>query len=72
MANTGDTSIGDADPESKESGIEDEARVRESKTSGDLTREEIARGNDRNTSADNLNRAPKSNKLPDPGITITD
>jgi len=35
-----------------------------------LTREQIERQNDRNTSADDLGRAPKSNKLPGSGIDV--
>jgi len=35
-----------------------------------LTREQIERQNDRNTSADELGRSPKSNKLSGSGIDV--
>jgi hypothetical protein len=84
MAMTVDASIGADDPRTRESGIDDEtlseeeARKKRSdgdtamqdRKPGDLTSEDIARGNDRNTSADSLGRAPKSNRLSDDGIDV--
>jgi hypothetical protein len=79
---TVDASIGADDPRTRESGIDDETLAQEEeqkkrrdgdaalKEGGDLTREDIERGNDRNVSADSLGRAPKSNKLSDDGISV--
>ncbi|AZG07670.1 hypothetical protein EGT29_07155 [Pigmentiphaga sp. H8] len=39
-------------------------------TETDLKREQMARQNDRNTSADDLGRAPRSNKLSGSGIDV--
>ncbi len=78
---TSTTSIGDDDPRSKESGIDDEAGTPEGRKpgspaadekKGDLTREDIERGNDRNSSADEMGRSGRTNRLPDPGIRISD
>jgi hypothetical protein len=76
-----DTSIGLDDPrDGQESGIDDEARERKAREEGesvesggtghDLTREDIEQGNDRNTSADDLGRSGKTNKLHDDGIEL--
>ena len=81
---TVDTSIGLDDPRSPtQSGIDDEtrdeARAREARkqgdaveqeAKGDLTREDIERGNDRNTAADQGNRSGATNKLKDDGIDL--
>ena len=78
---TVDTSIGLDDPnENQQSGIDDEARERKAREDGesvmnddaghDITREDIEAGNDRNTSADQNNRHPKTNKLKDDGIEL--
>ena len=73
------TSIGDEDPDgSPESGIDDEAHVRKHDPEGegaldtdrDLTAEDIARGDDRNVSADQGNRSGTTNKLKDDGIEL--
>ncbi len=80
-----DTSIGLEDPRKERQAGEDDAltdeeRARKAREDGDavgndaqrdLTAEDIARGNDRNTSADQNSRAPKTNKLPDPGVELT-
>jgi hypothetical protein len=80
-----DTSIGLEDPRDKHQAGEDDAltdeeRARKARQEGesvesdarrDLTREDIERGNDRNTSADQGNRSPSSNRLPDTGVEIT-
>jgi|GEM_PF-2148589 len=73
-----DTSIGLDDPRSPtQSGIDDETRAREARkegdaveeeAQGDLTREDIERGNDRNTGADQNNRSGTTNKLKDDGF----
>ena len=75
-----DTSIGLDDPSgSKESGIDDETLAREARNkgdavereaNGDLTREDMERGNDRNTAADQGNRSGTTNKLRDDGIEL--
>lgn len=77
---TVDTSIGLDDPRNPtQSGIDDETRARkerkegdavEDEAKGDLTREDIERGNDRNTSADQGNRSGTTNKLRDGGIDL--
>ena len=77
---TVDTSIGLDDPRGPEqSGLDDEARARkarkegdavEQESNGDLTREDIERGNDRNTTADQGNRSGTTNKLRDDGIDL--
>ena len=80
-----DTSIGLDDPregasDSRQSGIDDEARERKAREDGervskddpghDLTAEDIERGNDRNTSADDLGRSGKANKIKDDVIEL--
>lgn len=75
-----DTSIGLDDPrDDPEAGLSDEERARKARDDGDaveneggkdLTREDIERGNDRNTSADQGNRSGKTNKLDDRGIEV--
>ena len=78
---TTDTAIGLDDPgHEKQSGIEDEDRSHETHEGEesvlndaprpDLTREDIEKGNDLNTQADQLARAPKTNKLDDDGIEL--
>ena len=73
------TSIGDEEQQDEPvSGIDDEAHVREedrdgegaAQTERDTTAEDIEHGNDRNVSADQNNRAGKSNKLKDDGIEL--
>lgn len=48
--------------------VGDEARS--GTKSGDLTAEDIERGNDRNTSADDMGRSGTTNKLKDDGIDV--
>ena len=78
---TTDASIGLDDPrDNQQSGIDDEARERKAREDGervskddpghDLTAEDIARGNDRNTSADDLGRSGTTNKIDDDGIEL--
>ena len=75
-----DSAIGLDEPgDNKQSGIEDQDRVHETddgqesvlndQPRPDLTREDIEQGNDRNTSADQLDRAPKTNRI-DPAIDL--
>jgi hypothetical protein len=72
------TSIGEEDPDITESGIDDEAHVRKDDPEGegaidterDVTAEDIARGDDRNVSADQGNRSGTTNKLKDDGIDL--
>ena len=77
---TTDTAIGLDEPgDNKQSGIEDEDRSHEThdgeesvlddKPRPDLTREDIEKGNDLATSADQLARAPKTNRI-DPAIDL--
>ena len=80
-----DTAIGTEDPRDgardvQISGIDDEERVRFAQEGGEsvlnddaghaITREDIEAGNDGNTSADQNNRSPKTNKLDDDGIEL--
>ncbi len=81
-----DTSIGLDDPRGNQpSGLSEEERAEERARKaredgeteekgggGDLTREDIERGNDRNTSADQGGRSGTTNKLKDRGIEISD
>ena len=79
-----DTSIGLDDPrDNQQSGLSDdeyaEQRARKARKDGeteegksDLTREDIERGNDRNTSADQGGRSGTTNKLEDRGIEVSD
>ncbi len=82
-----DTSIGLDDPREnqQQSGLSDEEiaeeKARKARRDGeseekeakrDLTREDIERGNDRNTSADQGGRAGTTNKLDDRGIEVGD
>ncbi len=81
-----DTSIGLDDPRGNPpSGLTDEEiaeeRARKAREDGeseakegkrDLTREDIERGNDRNTSADQGGRSGTTNKLEDRGIEVSD
>ena len=78
-------SIGIVDPRQQaqagqDDALTDEERARKARGEGnavesdarrDLTREDIERGNDRNTSADQGNRSPRTNRLPDEGVQIT-
>ncbi|MEO8937912.1 MAG: hypothetical protein ABI277_08630 [Burkholderiaceae bacterium] len=74
---TTDTSIGlDGPEDTPQSGIDDEERERrerenvDGRSGRDLTSEDIQSGNDRNTSADDLGRSGKTNKLDDDGIEL--
>ncbi len=81
-----DTSIGLDDPrDNQQSGLTDEERAeekaRKARQDGeseekegkrDVTREDIERGNDRNTSADQGGRSGTTNKLEDRGIEVSD
>ncbi len=81
-----DTSIGLDDPrDNQQSGLTDEERAeeraRKAREDGesegkegkrDVTREDIERGNDRNTSADQGGRSGTTNKLEDRGIEVSD
>ncbi len=81
-----DTSIGLDDPrENQQSGLSDEEiaeeRARKAREDGeseekegkrDVTREDIERGNDRNTSADQGGRSGTTNKLEDGGVEVSD
>ncbi len=74
-----DTAIGDP-RDTQESGIDDESRERKAREDGesvmnddaghDITREDIEQGNDRATSADQLNRAGTTNKIKDDSIEL--
>ena len=77
-----DTTIGLDDPrDNQQSGLSDEERARKARSHGeseekegkkDVTREDIERGNDRNTSADQGGRSGTTNKLEDRGIEVSD
>ena len=79
---SGETAIGLDDPrdgsrDAQQSGIDDEERAEKAREDagtgtpgGDLTREDIEAGNDERTSADQLGRSGKTNKLDDDGIQL--
>ena len=79
---TVDTSIGSGDPrvQAQQSGIDDEAVARKKREDGesvmnddaghDVTAEDIASGNDRNVSADDLGRSGKTSKDLDDAIEL--
>ena len=80
-----DTSIGLDPRDPQQSGRSDEERAEENARKArkdgesvekegneDVTREDIERGNDRNTSADQGGRSGKTNKLDDRGIEVAD
>ena len=80
-----DTSIGLDPRDDQQSGLSDEERAEENarkarkdgesverEADKDVTREDIERGNDRNTSADQGGRSGKTNKLEDRGIEVSD
>ena len=76
-----DTSIGLDDPRRNEqSGLSDEDLARKARKDGEseekegrqeVTREDIERGNDRNTSADQGGRSGTTNKLEDRGVEVS-